>query len=405
MDVNRLADECEAYVIEQRRWFDQYPEVAWEEVQTTIAIEERLRDIGLEPARFEDISGVYCEIRGGKRGPGSKTLLLRADIDGVILREETGLPFASVNRGLMHATGRDCHIAMMLGAARILYRLRDELEGDVRLLFQGAEESAQGALEYIRRGIMDGVDAVYASHVYGGLEAFQTDVTPGHRMASADKFSIEIFGRSAYGSLPHLGKDAIVAAAGVIFDVQSYVSRNSNPLYPLAVTIGTIQGGTQRNIIAGHVRMEGTVRTHSAEIREKIEGELRNIIEHSAAAHGCGARLEYHYMLPPLVNDKALSRIAARAAERLRPAGDVLTGMPPVMSSEDFACYGGHAPCVYVNLGCTNRQLGYVENNYSSKFTVDEGVLRYGTALCVQFTVDYLKEMRGIHGQETELLQ
>lgn len=396
MDIKQLADECEAYVIEQRRWFHRYPEVAWEEVQTTLAIEEQLRAIGLEPVRFEDISGVYCDIRGGKSGPGSKTLLLRADIDGVILREETGLPFSSANRGLMHATGRDCHIAMMLGAARVLYRLRDELEGNVRILFQGAEETAQGALEYIRRGVMDGVDAVYASHVYGGLEAGRIDVTPGHRMASADKFSIEILGKSAYGSLPHLGKDAIVAAAGVVFDVQSYVSRNSNPLYPLAVTIGTIQGGTQRNIIASHVRMEGTVRTHSVEIREKIEGELRSIIEHSAAAHGCGARLDYQYMLPPLVNHEALSKIAARAAERLFPAGGVLTNMPPLMSSEDFACYGGRAPCIYANLGCTSQRLGYVENNYSSRFTVDEGVLKCGTALCAQFTVDYLKEMRGI---------
>ena len=405
MNIKQLADECEAYVMEQRRWFHKYPEAAWEEVQTTIAIEDRLRDIGLHPVRFEDISGVYCDIQGGKSGPGSKTLLLRADIDGVLLREETGLPFASVNRGLMHATGRDCHIAMMLGAARLLHRLRADLEGNVRILFQGAEESAQGALEYIRRGIMADVDAVYAAHVYGGLEAYRTDVTPGHRMASADKFSIEIFGKSAYGSLPHLGKDAIVAAAGIIFDVQSYVSRNSNPLYPLAVTIGTIQGGTQRNIIAGHVRMEGTVRTHSTEIQEKIEGELRNIIEQSAAAHGCSAQLEYHYMLPPLVNDEVLSRIAAQAAGKLFPAGNVLTNMPPLMSSEDFACYGGHAPCIYVNLGCTNQQLGYVENNYSSRFTVDEGVLKYGTALCVQFTLDYLKEMREIHGQETELLQ
>lgn len=405
MNIKQLAEECEAYVIAQRRWFHKYPEVAWEEVQTTVAIENQLRDIGLEPIRFEDISGVYCDIQGGKSGIDSKTLLLRADIDGVILREETGLPFASVNRGLMHATGRDCHIAMMLGAARLLYQLRDSLEGNVRILFQGAEESAQGALEYIRRGIMDGVDAVYAAHVYGGLEANRIDVTPGHRMASADKFSIEIFGRSAYGSLPHLGKDAIVAAAGVIFDVQSYVSRNSNPLYPLAVTIGTIQGGTQRNIIAGHVCMEGTVRTHSAEIREKIEGELRDIIEHSAAAHGCGARLDYQYMLPPLVNDETLSRIAARAAEKFFPTGGVLTNMPPLMSSEDFACYGGHAPCIYANLGCTNQQLGFVGNNYSSKFTVDEGVLKYGTALCVQFTVDYLKEMRGIYGQKAELLQ
>lgn len=394
MDIKYLANACEDYIIEQRRWFHRHPEVAWEEVQTTIAIEEQLRKIGLEPVRFEDISGVSCEIRGGRSGSGSKTLLLRADIDGVILREETGLPFASANRGLMHATGRDCHIAMLLGAARLLYQIQDELEGNVRLLFQGAEETAQGAPEYIQRGILSGVDAVYATHVYGGLEAGQVEITPGHRMASADKFAIEITGRSAYGSLPHLGKDAIVAAAGVIFDVQSYVSRNSNPLYPLAVTIGTIQGGTQRNIIANHVRMEGTVRTHSTEIRKKIEQELGDIIFHSTAAHGCSVKLDYQYMLPSLENDARLSQIAAGSARKVFSPEAVLTNMPPSMSSEDFAHYGKHVPCVYVNLGCAGPQLSFVENNYSSKFMVDEGILKNGTALCVQFVADYLKEMR-----------
>lgn len=402
MDIKQLADQCEAYVIEQRRLFHRCPEVAWEEVQTTLAIEDQLRRIGLEPVRFEDISGVFCDIPGGRSG--GRTLLLRADIDGVILREETGLPFASVNRSMMHATGRDCHIAMMLGAARLLYQLREELEGNVRILFQGAEESAQGASEYIRRGIMEGVDAVYAAHVYGGLEAHQVDITPGHRMASADKFSIEVTGRSAYGSQPHLGKDAIVAAASVIYDIQSYVSRNSNPLCPLAITIGTVRGGTQRNIVASHVCMEGTVRTHSTEIREKIEQELRDIIHHSAAAHGCSAQLDYQYMLPPLKNDEALSQIAARAAKKIFPPDNVLTNLPPRMASEDFACYGKYAPCVYVDLGCANRRLGYVEQNYSSRFMVDESVLKYGTALCAQFTVDYLKGTGDICEQKAEIL-
>lgn len=347
--------------------------------------------MGLKPFRFEDISGVYTEICGKKSSSDSKTLLLRADIDGVLVREETGLPFSSVNHGLMHATGRDCHIAMMLGAAKILKLLQEEFTGKVRILFQAAEESAQGSKEYIGRGILRGVDAVYAAHVYGNLEAPKIDVASGCRMASADKFTMEVFGQTANGSQPHLGKDAIVAAADIISTIQSYVSRNNDPSNPLVITIGKISGGTQRNLIADHVRMDGTVRTHSTETRRKMESELSEMIEHVAMAHGCRARLQYQYMLPPQENNAKLTAIAAKAAEKLFSA-EHLVHLPPLMSSEDFSNYGENVPCIYVNLGCANQRLGYTENNYSSKFMVDESILKRGTALCVQFVLDYLSK-------------
>lgn len=391
MDVNQLANELEDYVIEQRRFFHSYPEVSWEEVRTTGAIGRQLREMGLEPIHFEDISGVYTEIKGKKAAEDNRVLLLRADIDGVLMREETGLPFASKNHGLMHATGRDCHIAMMLGVARILHSLEHEFSGTVRILFQSAEESAQGSREYISRGILKGVQAAYAAHVCGDLDAPKIDVTAGYRMASADKFTLEIFGQAASGSQPHLGRDAIVAAADVIFSVQTYVSRNNDPTNPLAITIGKISGGTQRNLISDYVRMEGTARTHSAQTRGKIERELADIVSYTAAAHGCRASLRYQYMLPPLENDVRLSSMVAKAAERLCMEGD-LVYVPPMMSSEDFSNYGEHVPCVYVNLGCANRDLGYTESNYSSKFTVDESILKRGIALGVQFVLEYMSK-------------
>lgn len=393
MDINLLADQYELYIIDQRRFFHKYPEAAWEEVQTTIAIERQLQDMGLEPIHFEDISGLYTEIKGKKSDGNRKRLLLRADIDGVLIREETNLPFSSVNRGLMHATGRDCHIAMMLGAAKMLHQLEDEFSGTVRILFQAAEESAQGSMEYISRGILDGVDAAYAARVYGNLEAPKIDVTAGYRMASADKFTLEIFGQTASGSQPHLGKDAIVTSASVISSIQTYVSRRNDPTNPLTITIGKISGGTQRNLIADYVRMEGTVRTHSAQTRDVIKTELSDIIAHTAAAHGCRASLQYQYMLPPLENDAKLSAMVSKAAEKLF-GEDALVHLPPLMSSEDFSNYSQYVPCVYVNLGCANRELGYTENNYSSKFMVDERVLKRGTALSVQFALDYLHKCK-----------
>ena len=391
MDLLELADRYEPYMIDQRRFFHRYPEAAWEEVQTTLAIEYQLRNMGLEPVRFEDISGVYAEIRGKKTPERGCTLLLRADIDGVLLQEETGLSFSSVKRGLMHATGRDCHIAMMLGAARMLLGLADEFSGTVRVLFQAAEESAQGSKECIARGILKGVDAAYAARVYGRLEAPMIDASPGYRLASADKFTIEVFGQAASAGQPHLGRDAIVAAADMIGEIQTYVSRRNNPTSPLAITIGQISGGTQRNLISDYAKMEGTVRAQSVETREKIKADLTALAEHTAAMHGCRTQFQYQYMLPPLENDEELSAIVMGAAERLF-GKHVLAHFPPLMSSEDFSNYGEHVPCVYVNLGCANRQLGYTENNYSSRFMVDESVLKRGAALCVQFALDYFNQ-------------
>lgn len=389
MDIAKLAEEQESYVIEQRRRFHRFPELAWEEVQTTLAIECQLREIGLEPIRFDDISGVCAYIRGGQAGPGSKTILLRADIDGIPIQENTGLAFSSVNHGVMHACGRDCHIAMLLGAAKILKALQSSLCGTVKLFFQAAEESAQGAQEYIKRGILEDVDAVYGAHVYGGMEAPLIDVSPGYRMASADKFDIDVIGQSAHGSLPHTGRDALVAAASIITNLQTYVSRNNDPLNPLVVNIGTIHGGSQRNILAGRVRMEGTVRMHSAERRKGIESGMRTIIEKTAEALGCEAKLYYQYMLPSLYNDPKLSGIAANAVRNLF-GDDFLGYAPPVMASEDFACLTEALPGLYVNIGCASQPLGYTKNNYSSGFMVDESILKNGAALCAQVVLDYL---------------
>ena len=389
MDIVRLANELEDYIIGQRRYFHRFPEPAWEEVQTTLAIERQLEEMGLEPLRFDDISGVYSYIRGKKAGKNAKTILLRADIDGVSVQEKTGLAFSSENAGMMHACGRDCHIAMLLGAAKLLNNMENSLAGHVKLFFQAAEESAESSQEYIRRGFLQDVDVVCGAHVYGGLEAPYIDISPGYRMASADKFDIEVTGLAAHGSLPHTGKDALVAAAAIISSLQTYVSRNNDPLNPLVITIGTIRGGSQRNIIAGRVKMEGTVRMHSAERRKFIESGMQKIIAGTAEAFGCEAVLSYQYMLPPLYNSPGLSAIAGNAIRKL--FGDhIRRDMPPVMASEDFACLTENIPGLYINIGCANKQLGFTENNYSSRFMVDESVLKNGSALTAQIAADYL---------------
>lgn len=389
MDIKRQAKDTEEYIIEQRRYFHKHPELSWEEIQTTLRIEEELKKMGLNPIRYENLPGLYTMIEGGKAGKNAKTILLRADIDALPVVEKTGLEFASEVNGVMHACGHDCHIAMMLGTAKILNDIKGELEGNVKIFFQAAEETASGAPEYIKCGILDGVDAVYGAHVYGGLEVPYIDITPGPRMASADQIDIEIFGEPTHASAPHTGNDALVAANAVITALQAYVSRMNDPLNPLVITIGTIQGGQRRNIVPGYVKMEGTVRTHFVETRNEMENRLRKIIGKTAEAYGCEAKVAYRYMMPAVRNDEQMTFIARRAAEKLF-GEEVPVQMPLVMASEDFAHLVKDLPGIYVNIGSANKKLGYTHTNHNECYTVDESILQRGAALCAQVAVDYL---------------
>lgn len=391
MTLLESVENEEKYIIALRRHFHSIPEMSWEEVQTTIDIENELLKIGLKPVRFDGISGVWVEIRGEKVGKTPKVLLLRADIDGVEMTEKTGLSFASRNQGLSHATGRDCHIAMMLGVAKILNEMRKDLKGIVKILFQPAEEVAQGAAEYIKRGVMENVDAVYAVHVCGRLKSSCFDITYGYRMAGADKIDIEIRGNSAHGSLPHLGNDAITASALVINAIQNYVSRKNNPLEPLVISLGTIRGGHQRNTLADYVKLEGTVRTHSVEARERVKRDLKELIQCTAATMGCKAVLDYQYVLPPLSNDARLSMIAYKSTEKLFGEQSIVH-LPAVMASEDFAFYTEKVPGVYINIGCAFSDSEEKYDNYSPYFQPDERVLKDGTAIGVQFVIDYFNK-------------
>lgn len=388
MKIRELAEKYNDYIIERRRFYHTIPELSFEEVETTKALVEDLKSMSIEVTTFPDYNGLVGHIRGGKPG---KTVMLRADIDGLPVEEKTGLPFASTN-GNMHACGHDAHIAMLLGAAKILVDIKDELEGNVKLLFQAAEESCYGAKYYVDNGVLEGVAAIFGMHIWGTLDAPMMNLEPGGRMASVDNFKITVTGQSSHGSAPHLGKDAIVAASSIVMNLQSYVSRKNNPLNPLVISIGTIKGGQRFNIIANKVEMEGTIRTYSRELRTTLEGELREIIENTAKALGCEAELEYYYYAGPVINDhEDLNRIAHDAAVKLY-GEESLTTMPKLMGSEDFAYLMEKVPGFYGFVGVLNKEKGIVYSNHNDKFDVDESVLHRGSALYAQFAYDYLKE-------------
>ena len=390
MDIRALAEKYEGYIIEQRRWFHAHPELSWEEFGTTDHIQEELEKMGLEVHRFEGRPGCTAMIYGGKAVPGAKTVALRADIDALPVEEKTGLPFASENPGVMHACGHDNHMAMLLGAAKILCEVKDELEGNVKLLFQAAEETCFGAEYYVQQGVLDGVDAIYGQHIWAGLEAPYLNVQPGVRMASCDNFTITVEGSSTHGSTPHLGTDAIVAAASIIMNIQTIVSRNNDPLNALVVSIGEIHGGQRFNILANKVVMEGTCRTLYLvpKLYGKIEPLLRRICEDTAAAFGAKAELKYDAFPSPVINDHDdLNQIAHDAAVKLY-GEEGIKEMPRVMGSEDFAYFMDVVPGIFGFLG--SRDAEHQASNHNDCYDVPEDVLKRGAAMHAQFAADYL---------------
>ncbi|NLY46330.1 MAG: amidohydrolase [Tissierella sp.] len=387
MKIRELSEQYSAYVIDRRRFYHSIPELSLQEYETTKNLVKDLQDMGIdEIITFPNYQGTIGVIKGGKPG---KTIMLRADIDGLPVEEHTGKPYASTN-GNMHACGHDCHMSMQLGAAKILVDLKDELEGNVKLLFQSGEEVGYGAKYYVENGYLDDVDAVYGTHIWSDLEAGKFSLEAGERMASCDVFKIVVEGASSHGSAPHLGKDAVFAASSIVMNLQSFVSRINNPLNPMVVTIGSIHGGQRFNIIANHVVMEGTTRAFSKEARNTIENEMRNIIENTGKALGVKARLEYDYVTNPIINEHDnLNKIAQNAAENLF-GSDSLSKMEKLLGAEDFCFFMDKVPGFYGFIGCYNEEIGTIYNNHNDKFDVDESTLYMGSALAAQFAYDFL---------------
>ena len=389
MDIKEKAENIKDYIIEMRRHFHQNPELSLEEFETTKKIVNELEKMSIEVSTFKDgLTGCIGTIKGAKEG---KTLLLRADIDALSVHEKTNLEFASRVDGKMHACGHDCHAAMLLGVAKILSEMKDKFSGNIKLFFQAAEEIGLGAKLSIEQGVMDNVDACYGVHVTPRFESPKINMQYGERMAATDVFKLTVEGTSSHGSSPHLGHDAIVASAAIITALQTIVSRINNPLKPAVVTIGTIKGGQRFNIIANEVIMEGNVRTFDEIFRKEIETHIREIVESVAKAHSCTAKLEYRYGTGVVLNkDKNLVDIAQNAVKKLY-GEDSLVEMEKITGGEDFSLLMEKAPGIFGYIGTRNTKVpGSEKINHHECFTVDEDALIRGTAVAVQFALDYL---------------
>ena len=395
--IQELAVELEPYIIEQRRYFHQHPELSLQEVETTAAIARELDAMDI-PYERPLKTGVVATIRGTAPdayhpdGTPRRRILLRADIDALPVTEQTGAPYASVNDGVMHACGHDCHIAMLLGACRILAQMTDDLHGEVRVVFQPSEENGQGARMMIETGVLDGVDGAFALHIWSEVDAGTISCEPGPRMANVDWFRIDVTGTSCHGAMPQRGADAVIAAAEIVNNLQTIVSRDLNPYEPAVVTIGELRGGTARNVIAGSAYLAGTVRTYHRSAHDAMPQLMARICTHTAMALGAEARLtEYTVAHPAVVNDEAASRRCAQAVERVL-GPDAVGRYQGTLSGEDFSLYLERVPGVLAFVGTRNAQMGATWAQHSCYYTVDESVLKGGSAVAAQYALDFLAE-------------
>ena len=379
-DIKALAHEVFPYVVEMRRDFHRNPEPSFEEFRTTDRIAEELDKMGIPYRRFEP-SGLVGDIVGGKPG---KCIFLRADIDALSVKEESGVEFASEREGFMHACGHDTHAAMLLGAAKVLNSIKDELCGTVKVLFQPAEELAMGAKHIIAQGAIEGADAGFDMHIFAQMPVGQLGITSGVIHPAADYYKLDVHGVTSHGALPDEGVDATVAAAAIVMNLQTISSREFSPLEPVVVTVGTLHSGQRFNVISNHAELEGTVRLFNEELHQKIPGMMARIAENTAAAFRCTAELDYQFKSDMLVNDEAMTELARGAA--LKVAGEEhIAPIRRSMGGEDFSAYTHIVPCAFVALGG-----GGEAPQHSEKFCIDESAFETGVAMYAQVAVDFL---------------
>ncbi len=387
MNINELSQKYKQYTIDMRREFHMHPELSMHEEKTAERIMEELTKMGI-PCISIAGTGVLGTIKGKNVG---KTIALRADIDALEITEKNDVCYKSQNDGVMHACGHDCHAAMLLGAAKVLNDMKDELNGTVKLMFQPGEEVAQGAKKMIEDGALDGVDEVFGMHVMGNLPTGKIAIGSGARMASCDMFKINVKGKGGHGSMPHLGVDAVLAASSIVMNLQSIASREVSPMDTVVVSVGKFISGTRFNIIADEAALEGTTRCFSYEVREKLPVMMERIIKSTAASFRAEAELEYNLLTAPTINDEVSTERARKSIEKIM-SKDAIEEMPKMAGSEDFSEYLAKVPGTFAVLGTACEEKDTCYSNHHAKFNVDEDMLEHGVALHAQYAVDFLNE-------------
>lgn len=377
-------------LIEIRRDIHMHPELGMEEFRTARLVADILKGLNMEVQEGLGNTGVVGILRGKSSG---RTLALRGDMDALAIQEDNDVPYKSTYAGKMHACGHDGHVAMLLGAAMILSRIRDSFHGQVKFVFQPAEEKGPegGAKFLIEDGVLDKVDASVGYHIFPQIPAGRFSVKYGLMMASSDTFQINIHGKGGHPGLPHQTVDAIAVSGYIITSLQTIISRNTDPLNPAVISLGTITGGTKHNIIAGKAEIRGTARTFGAASRAYVEERIKALVH--GICQGMGARGEviYQHGYPHLENDNTVVRHVEKSLKDLWGPDAVVPMERPVMGSEDFSYFSQQVPSAYFVIGGGVPGKDFYPNHHP-RFNFDESILERGAVGLAKIAQGYLQE-------------
>lgn len=388
--IRKEAQSIKPWLVEVRRDFHRHPEFGMEEFRTQGKIIEYLTDMGI-PCEKVANTGVVGLIRGAKAG---KTVALRADMDALPIDEQNDVDYKSTIPGKMHACGHDAHMTVLLGAAKLLQDQKDHLSGNVKLLFQPAEETVGGAEPMIKEGVLEKpkVDAAFGLHMATNIQVGKIGIRYNQMNASSDAIKLTVKGNKGHAAYPHNGTDAIVMAAHVITAIQSIVSRNVDPRKSAVISLGTINGGTQANVIAEEVEMVGTVRTFDPDVRQHVLKRIEEVLSYTTKSLGGDYEFETESGYISLINHNDMVDIVKENGERLLGKDHVEQMALPNMGVEDFSYFAAAVPSAFFQLGCGNEEKGIIHGGHTSRFDIDEDSLPIGVALQVQNVLSFLNQ-------------
>lgn len=384
-DVEVIKEE----MIRWRRDFHQYPEVGFDLGRTVEKVTELLHSWGIEVLTDERNTGVVGIIRGN----GKKTVALRADMDALPINEENEVVYKSKLENKMHACGHDGHTAMLLGAAKVLSENRDMIKGNIKFLFQPAEEGPDpgGAKPMIEEGALENVDGIFGMHLTTEYNTGTLGVKFGGAMASTDVFEITLIGKGGHAGSPHKAVDPIAMAAKVVTEIQYMVAREIDPLEPLVVSVGSIHGGRANNVIASNCKISGTIRTFNNQLRKDIQDKLKNILKNITNISGGDYELNIIDGLPPLINDDNMVEFCSNIGKKIVGEEKTILIKNPTMGAEDFAYYLQKIPGAYILLGARNEEKGFINMMHHPKFDFDEDSLVLGAKLHINLALSFLE--------------
>ena len=389
--MKALAHAQHAELVNIRRHLHENPELGFEEVATAQYIADYLAGLGLEVTRQVAKTGVVALIRGAQPG---KTVAIRADMDALPIQELNEVPYKSKHPGKMHACGHDAHVAAAIGAARILWELRDQINGNVKFIFQPAEEAPGGAEPMIAAGVLENptVDAIIGGHVWGGLESGIIEVMSGPTMASSDIIRLKIIGKGGHAAQPHTTIDPIVIASEIVGALQKIVSRQTDPFESVVISICSFHAGDVFNVIPHSAYLEGAVRTLNNELRQELPHKIEKIIRGITEPYGATYELDYYLGYPVTVNDPGVTETVRKAAVSVLGADKVRVAARASMGGEDYAYFLNKVPGTYIRIGTRNPEKGICQEMHHPRFDIDEAVLELTPVVYAQAAFDLLAE-------------